>query len=69
MTNEERIMNLFIEQYPQYKEDRDYLCMNLYCDIMDNRNPEGRKIIAVSDLPHSLTQVGYLLPKSWELKQ
>lgn len=68
MNNEQRVMELFYKQFPQFEKDRAYLEMNLYCDIMDKRK-EKDKIIAVSDLPHDLLKIGYLLPSKWTLKE
>jgi len=67
MNNEQRTLELFIKQYPQFKNDREYLEINLYCDIMDRRK-EKNKIIAISNISHDLLKVGYSLPTSWELK-
>ena len=69
MTNEERQIEKFLKQYPQFESDRDYLELNLYCDIMDKRKPEDHKIIAVSNLPHDLLKVGYMLADKWTLKE
>ena len=68
MNNEQRVMELFYKQFPQFEKDREYLEINLYCDIMDKRKDKD-KIIAISDLPHDLLKIGYLLPKSWKLKE
>lgn len=68
MTNEQRVLEMFCKKFPQFKKDREYLELNLYCDIMDKRK-EKDKIIAVSDLPHDLLKIGYMLPNDWKLKE
>ena len=64
MNNEQRVMELFYKQFPQFEKDRAYLEINLYCD-----RKEKDKIIAVSDLPHDLLKICYLLPSKWTLKE
>lgn len=59
-SNEEKVLQNFKRQFPEFSQD--ILSMNLYCDIM-----KDGKIIAISDIPHSLDKVGYSLPSSWEL--
>lgn len=66
MTNEKRVMDKFINMFPEYEPLREKLAMNIYCDIM---REDTRKIIAVSDLPHDLSSIGYKLPKSWTIKE
>lgn len=68
MTNEQRVLEMFCKKFPQFEKDREYLELNLYCDIMDKRK-EKDKIIAVSDLPHDLLKIGYMLPNDWKLKE
>lgn len=68
MTNAQRVLEMFCKKFPQFEKDREYLELNLYCDIMDKRK-EKDKIIAVSDLPHDLLKIGYMLPNDWKLKE
>lgn len=68
MTNAERQIEKFIKQYPQFEGDRNYLNVNIYCDIIDERKPEGERVIAVSDCKHTLDRMSYELATKWELK-
>ena len=68
MTNEQRVLDMFCKMFPKFEKDRQYLEINLYCDIIDKRK-EKDKIIAVSDLPHDLLKIGYMLPNDWKLKE
>lgn len=45
-------------------EKRQVLSMNVFCDILNEKN----QIIAESDLPHDLLKVGNKVPEQWTLK-
>lgn len=66
MTNEERMYNEFIMQYPEAEQHRYNLKMNVFCDIMLERAGK-RKIIAISDVPHNLDKCGYKTASRWTL--
>lgn len=67
MTNEEKALNLFYEQYPQFVQDRDALQLNVFGDVIDPRRPEGSRVIAKSDCKHDLSVMRYDLPTRWDL--
>lgn len=67
MTNVDRCIDLFIRQYPNYEELRPHLSVNIYCDILDTRKPEGERVVAKSDCKHDLSRVHYDLPTKYEL--
>ena len=70
MTNEEKIIKLFIEQYPQYENIKNNLSVNLYADILDTRKAESERVIAISDLQHNLNTLNiYSMPTKWQLKE
>lgn len=68
MTNVERSILLFLKQYPQFEDIREHLSMNIYGDILDMRQAENHRVIAISDCRHDLKAVHYDLPAKWELK-
>lgn len=68
MTNEQIVIKEFLAQYPEFECISSKLSINLYCDIMLEKDGKAL-IIAISDLPHDLIKVGYKLPTSWELKK
>lgn len=68
MNIEEQQINKFIEIYPQFKPYKSVLRLNLYCDILDISKPENERRIALSDLPHTLSNLPlYATAKSWKL--
>lgn len=67
MTNEERALQLFYNQYPQFKQDRAALRLNIFGDVIDPRRPEGSRVIAKSDCKHDLSVMRYDLPTTWEI--
>ena len=67
MTNEQRALNLFYKQHPQFEQDREHLRLNIYGDIIDPREPEGSRVIAKSNCKHDLSSIHYDLPTQWDI--
>ena len=67
MTNADKCIDLFLRQYPQYENIREHLSVNIFCDVLDLRQPEGMRVIAKSDCRHSLDRMSYDLPTKYEI--
>lgn len=67
MTNEQRALNLFYRQFPQYEQERGILRLNIFWDVIDPRKPEKQRVIAKSDCKHDLSVMRYDFPSKWEL--
>lgn len=53
---------VYIVEHADKARTEQTLTMNIFCDIMDVKT---KQIIARSDLPHDIMQIGYLMPTSW----
>lgn len=68
MNRETDAMSAFLRQFPEFKEVRSKLKMNIYGDVLLEEDGK-RRIIAESDLPHNLDLIGEELTETWTLKK
>lgn len=68
MTNEKKIVEMFVSMHSDFSEIEPYLSVSLYGDILDTRKNEKERVIAISDLPHDLMELGSSdMPKKWTI--
>lgn len=65
MTREEKQIQIFLKQYPQFKGRN--LRLNIFCDICDDDVTNGECVVARSELNRDLGMLGTYLSYNWEL--